>query len=70
MIFYAGFPIAWASKLQSQVALLTIEAKYIAISMSLQDVLPIMFLLNEMREKGFQVICTAPHVYCKFFEDN
>ena len=38
--------------------------------MSLQDVLPIMFLLNEMREKGFQVICTAQHVYYKVFEDN
>ena len=29
-----------------------------------------MFLLDEMREKGLQVICTAPHVYCKVFEDN
>ena len=38
--------------------------------MFLQDVLPIMFLLNEMKERGFQVICTAPHVYCKVFEDN
>jgi hypothetical protein len=37
--------------------------------MSLQDVLPIMFLLDKMRERNFQVICTAPHVYCKVFED-
>ena len=29
-----------------------------------------MFLLDEMRERNFQVICTAPHVYCKVFEDN
>ena len=29
-----------------------------------------MFLLKEMREKGFQVICMAPQVYCKVFEDN
>jgi hypothetical protein len=29
-----------------------------------------MFLLKEMREKGFQVICTAPQVYCKVFEYN
>ena len=23
-----------------------------------------------MKEKGFQVICTQPYVYCKVFEDN
>jgi hypothetical protein len=40
------------------------------LSMSLWDVLPIMFLLDKMRNRGFQVICTSPHVYCKVFEDN
>ena len=70
IIFYAGCPIIWASKLQSQVALSTTEAEYIALSMSLRDALPIMFLLDKMRDKGFQVICMAPHVYCKVFEDN
>jgi hypothetical protein len=38
--------------------------------MSLQEVLPLMFLLDKMKDRGFQVICTAPHVYCKVFEDN
>jgi hypothetical protein len=70
IIFYTGCPIIWASKLQSQVALSTTEAEYIALSMSLRDVLLITFLLEEMRERNFQVICTAPHVYCKVFEDN
>jgi hypothetical protein len=70
IIFYAECPIIWASKLQSQVALSTTEAKYIALSMSLRDVLPIMFLLKEMRERDFQVICTAPQVCCKVFENN
>ncbi len=71
IIFYAECPIIWASKLQSQVVLSTTLAKYIALSMSLQDVLPIMFLIKEMRERGFQVIRTAPQAYdCKVFEDN
>jgi hypothetical protein len=35
IIFYAGCPIIWASKLQSQVALSTTEAEYISLSMSL-----------------------------------
>ena len=69
-IFYANCPIIWASKLQSQVALSTTEAEYIAMSMALRDVIPIMSLVQEMRERDFKVICTEPYVYCKVFEDN
>ena len=70
VIFYAKCPIIWASKLQSQVALSTTEAEYISMSQSLRDVIPIMELLQEMRELGHPVICTEPVVYCKVFEDN
>jgi hypothetical protein len=70
IIFYVGCPVSWASKLQSQVALSTTEAEYIAMSQSLRDVIPIMGLVQEMRERNFQVICTAPYVHCKVFEDN
>jgi hypothetical protein len=70
IIFYAGCPVSWASKLQSQVALSTTEAEYIAMSQALRDVIPVMGLLQEMRERKFEVLCTEPHVYCKVFEDN
>jgi hypothetical protein len=70
IVFYAGCPVCWASKLQSQVALSTTEAEYIAMSQALRDVIPVMNLIQEMKEKGFQVICTQPSVYCKVFEDN
>ncbi len=70
IIFYAGCPVSWASKLQLQVALSTTEAEYIAMSQSLCDVIPVMNLLQEMREQEFQVVCTKPHMYCKVFEDN
>ncbi len=40
IIFYAGCPISWASKLQSQIALSTTKAKYIAMSQALRDVIP------------------------------
>jgi hypothetical protein len=70
IVFYAGCPVCWASKLQSQVALSTTEAEYIAMSMALRDVIPVMNLIDEMKNKGFQVICTQPYVYCKVFEDN
>ena len=70
VVFYAACPIIWASKLQSQVALSTTEAEYIAMSMALRDVIPIMELLEEMQARHFQVICTHPIVYCKVFENN
>jgi hypothetical protein len=49
IIFYAGCLVSWASKLQSQVALSTTEAEYIAMSQSLCDVIPVMNMLEEMR---------------------
>ncbi len=61
---------SWASKLQSQIALYTTEVEYVAMSQSLHDVIPIMGLLQEMREQNFNVLCTKPCVYCKVFEDN
>jgi hypothetical protein len=53
-----------------QVALSTTKAKYIVMSQALRDILPIMFLIQEIKAKGFQVICTKPYVYCKDFKDN
>jgi hypothetical protein len=70
IIFYAGCPFSWASKLQSQIALSTTEAKYIAMSQALCDVILVMNLQQEMREQSFKVICIKPYVYCKVFEDN
>eukprot|EP00804_Cyclotella_cryptica_P018385 CCRYP_020371-RA/>CCRYP_020371-RA protein AED:0.38 eAED:0.31 QI:0/-1/0/1/-1/0/1/0/111 len=40
------------------------------MSMALCDVIPIMELMSEFRERNFKVICTQLQVYCKVFEDN
>ncbi len=40
------------------------------MSQVLWDIISIMGLLQEMRERGFKVLCTEPYVYCKVFEDN
>jgi hypothetical protein len=64
IIFYAGCPISWAFKLQSQIALSTNKAKYIAMSQALPDVIPVTNLLQEMREQNFKVVCIKPYVYC------
>ncbi len=65
IIFYAGCPISWASKLESQVAVSTTEAEYIVMSQALRDVIPIMGLLQEMREQDFKVLCTSPTCFAK-----
>jgi hypothetical protein len=70
IIFYAGCPISWASKLQSQVALSTTEAEYIAMSQALHDVILMVGLLQEIKEQDLNALCTEPYVYCKVFEDN
>jgi hypothetical protein len=51
-------------------ALSTAEAEYIAMSQTLHDVIPVMNLLQKMRERNFKVVCIEPYAYCKVFEDN
>jgi hypothetical protein len=68
IMFYAGCPVIWASKLQTQITLSPTEAEYIAKAQTLQDVLPIMFLVQEIHEKGFQVICISPMYTAKFLK--
>ncbi len=48
----------------------TTEAEHFAMSQSLLDVLPIMFLVNEIKTRGFTVISTIPNVFCKVFKGN
>jgi hypothetical protein len=40
------------------------------MSQALRDIIPIMGLLQEMREQDFKVLCTKHYVHCKVFEDN
>jgi hypothetical protein len=46
--------ISWASKLQTQVALSTTEAEYIAMSQALHDVIPTMGLKTGNEGARFQ----------------
>jgi hypothetical protein len=70
VIKYAGCPIVWASKMQTEVALSTTEAEYIALSTALRECIPLMRLLEELQAAGFDVAVTKPQVKCRVFEDN
>ncbi len=48
VIFYKGCPIHWGSKLQTEVALSTTEAEYIALSMAARELIPIRRILREL----------------------
>jgi len=52
VILYCGCPIHWVSKLQTEIALSTTEAEYMALSTCLRDLLPMRTLLLEL-SKGF-----------------
>ena len=41
-----------------------------ALSMSLTKVIPLMGLLKEIKQQGFEVQIDPPSVHCKYFEDN
>ena len=48
MLTFAGCPIPWVSKLQTEIALSTLHAEYVALSQSLRDLLPVKELVTEL----------------------
>lgn len=69
-IKYAGCPIVWYSKLQTETALSTTEAEFVCLSTALRETIMIMQLLEEMTAQGVSGLTTKPIVHCKVFEDN
>ena len=70
VITLAGCPICWKSQLQKEVALSSTESEYTGISYALREVIPIIELLKEMKERGYPVSGAPPTVQCTVFEDN
>ena len=48
VITLSGAPVLWVSKLQTEIALSTTEAEYVALSQSMRDLLPMKSLLSEL----------------------
>lgn len=70
LITIGGCPLTWCSKLQSEIALSTMEAEYIALSQSMRELLPIREIVQEMAlglkfKEAFEI-----RTYSKIFEDN
>ena len=66
---YAGCPIHFVSKHQTEIALNTAEAEYIALSQDLRKVIPLMSLTKEIKTT-FPVLLGYPEFICNIHEDN
>jgi len=69
-VMYCGCPIAWKSQLQSEICLSSTESEYTGLSYALRESIPLMNLLNEMKELGFPIGDTNAKIHLKVFEDN
>ena len=65
IIYFAKVPLMWTSKLQTQIALSTTEAKYMALSSALRETIPLIQLVKKMREQSIVSIPQHAKVYCK-----
>ena len=70
IIKYLNCPIVWKSQLQGEVALSSSESEYTGLSYALREAIPIMNLLNELKDNGFVDEVAKPRIYCEVFEDN
>ena len=66
---FAGCPIIWQSKLQTEITLSTTESEYIALSTAMREVIPFLNLLQEV-SKVFDLPSTKPVFWCHVYKDN
>ena len=70
VIFFRDAPLMWVSKLQTQIALSTMEAEYIALSQAMRDLIPIREIIKEVLIEVFKTNPTILYsTYSKAFED-
>ena len=55
--------------MQTEIALSTAEAEYIALSSALREVIPLMTMMEEIHQV-FPIIICKPNFICKVHEDN
>jgi hypothetical protein len=69
LLQYAGCPIIWASKLQTEITVSSTEAEYIALSTAMREVIPLLRLMKEAKEYGVPIEVQQSNIHCKVFED-
>ena len=70
VITLAHCPVIWASKLQTEIALSTMEAEYIALSTSCRDLFPLMDKLVELTTILNLPFTPGSNMHVRIHEDN
>jgi hypothetical protein len=70
IVMIANCPVIWKSKLQTEIALSTMESEYIALSMSCRDLLPLQNLVSEVAEACGASEGGKMTIQSTIFEDN
>jgi hypothetical protein len=63
-------PVLWISKLQTEIALSTMEAVYVALSASSRDLFPMIDVTNEICSALHLTLSDTPQMHVKIHEDN
>jgi hypothetical protein len=66
----AGCPLSWTSKLQTEIALSTMESEYIALSQAMRELIPLRRIVKEIATNLDKDAVTTCRTYSKVFEDN
>jgi hypothetical protein len=69
-ITLGGCPVTWTSKLQTEIALSTLESEYIALSSGMRDLIPMRRLLQEVGTMMKLDFAQPALVHSTIFEDN
>lgn len=70
VITLSSCPVLWVSKMQTAIALSTMEADYIALSQSCKDLFPIMDLVAKLSSSLALDFDSSPCLHVRIHEDN
>ncbi len=70
VITLAKCPVIWASKMQTEIALSTMEAEYIALSTACRDLFPLIDKLNELTSALTIPFVSGSNMHVRIHEDN
>jgi hypothetical protein len=70
VLMLANCPLVWVSKLQTEVAVSTMEAEYVALSQAMRDLIPLRELVKEVSVALGKNAIVSGRTYSKVFEDN
>lgn len=70
VISVANCPVLWKSKLQTEIALSTMEAEYVALSTACKDLFPLLDLVKELSSACGLQVRKDTNLHVKVHEDN